>query len=242
MASVPASFPTGARIRASIFIFVGLTGGACGITLLYLGMRSIMEIGGACASGGPFVPVQPCPKGVPLLMFAGIWGGIIFLGIYVWQAFKNHVPSLLALAWPALFLSLGWNFLEFGLDPPGGGGLEWGWLVCAIVFGLMGGLPLLFAAKPVARSFFDPQPEPERVKPLPIGVMRARLAGAMNAKVARDSAGSVAGPPSSPGPREPTGAEGMVAALERVQYLHRSGSLTDEEFAAAKARIIEEGQ
>ena len=54
--------------------------------------------------------------------------------------------GLVSLAWPALFLSLGWNFLEFGLKPPGAepGELAWGWLICAVVFGLMGGVPLVF--------------------------------------------------------------------------------------------------
>ena len=51
------------------------------------------------------------------------------------------------LAWPALFLSLGWNFLEFGFDPPGeDDGLVWGWIVCGVVFWLMGGLPLFALA------------------------------------------------------------------------------------------------
>jgi hypothetical protein len=197
----------------------------------------VMDIGGACASGGPFVPVRPCPSGVPLLMFAGIWGGIIFLGIYVWQAFKNRIPSFIAFAWPALFLSLGWNFLDFGLDPPGGGGPEWGWLVCAIVFALMGGLPLLAVVKPVSKSFINPAPEAEPIRPLAVAPMRAALAGVLKAKAGRDAAASPAGA-SGAATEAPAQAESMVAALERLQYLHRSGSLTDDEFAAAKARII----
>jgi hypothetical protein len=227
------------RVRTSLWIFVGLAGGACGIALLYLGMRAVMDIGGACAEGGPFVPVQPCPDGVPVLMIGGIWGGIIFLGIYAWQAFKNHIPNFLGFAWPALFLSLGWNFLDFGLDPPGQGGLEWGWLVCAIVFALMGGLPLVFALKPITRKFFNPTPEPEPspTNPLAAGLALTRLAGAMKAKVSRDSAtGSVGAPTSDMASGGPN--ESMVAALERLQYLHKSGSLTDDEFAAAKARVI----
>ena len=51
------------------------------------------------------------------------------------------------LAWPGLFLSLGWNFLEFAFLPQGG--LAWGWLICGVVFVLMGGLPLLLAFKVV---------------------------------------------------------------------------------------------
>ncbi len=56
------------------------------------------------------------------------------------------------LAWPGLFLSLGWNFLEFAFAPPGGG-FAWGWLICGVVFVLMGGLPLLLAFKPLREKF-----------------------------------------------------------------------------------------
>jgi hypothetical protein len=34
--------------------------------------------------------------------------------------------GLVALAWPALFLSLGWDFLEYGVRNPFGDGVEWG--------------------------------------------------------------------------------------------------------------------
>lgn len=113
------------------------------MTLLYLGMRSVMAIGGACAEGGPFVPVRPCPEGAPGALIGGLWIGIIFAGIYAWQAFSNHIPNFIGFLWPALFLSLGWNFFDFGINAPGDQGLVWGWLICGIVFALMGGLPLL---------------------------------------------------------------------------------------------------
>jgi hypothetical protein len=241
-------------LRATVWISLSLAGVACGMTMLYLGMRSVMEIGGACADGGPFVPAVRCPEGVPFMILGGIWGAIIMMGIYVWQTMKNKVPSFLAWSWSALFLSLGWNFLEFGLNPPFGEGLAWGWLVCAILFGLMGGIPLVFAVKPVLRSFFNPKPEPERIKPFPVGEMKARLAARPKKKsrgatpaAARKSAwatlrdmGTPAASTAAPAAEESRG-EDMVAALERLQYLHRSGSLTDAEFAAAKARIIEGG-
>jgi hypothetical protein len=69
-----------------------------------------------------------------------IFGGIAMLFVYAVSAAGRE--SLWPLAWPALFLSLGWNFLEYGLDPPGAAGVAPGWLVCAVVFGLMGAVPL----------------------------------------------------------------------------------------------------
>lgn len=152
-------------LRSTAAVCASLGGIACGLTLLYLGMRAIMDVGGACASGGPYVPSVECPEGVPLLMIGGLWGGLISVGVYLWSTSKHRVPTLVAFAWPALFLSLGWNFLDYGLDPPGGDGLVWGWLICAVLFALMGGLPLLLMVKPVMAQFGRGGPEmpPARV-------------------------------------------------------------------------------
>jgi hypothetical protein len=71
----------------------------------------------------------------------------------VWKGSTIGGPyaALPLLAWPALFLSLGWNFLEFGVQPPGGG-LAWGWLVPGVMFVLMGGGPLWLAWRSRARA------------------------------------------------------------------------------------------
>src|SRR5437868_5432072 len=94
-------------LRASLWVFVSLAAVACAITLLFLGMRSVMKIGGTCASGGPYLISSPCPKGVPLVVLGGIWGGLVFAAVYAYQAIKAGIPSLIWLLWPALFLSLG---------------------------------------------------------------------------------------------------------------------------------------
>lgn len=128
--------------RRSILTFVGAAGVAIGMTLLFYGMRSVMDIGGSCASGNvPFEIARPCPEGVGLVMVGGIFGGLFALGVYAWNVVG---PNLTMLAWPALFLSLGWNFLEYGFAPPDGfGGTAVGWIVCGVLFVLMGGGPLL---------------------------------------------------------------------------------------------------
>ena len=69
-------------LRASLWVFVSLAAVACAITLLFLGMRSVMKIGGTCASGGPYLISSPCPKGVPLVVLGGIWGGLVFAAVY----------------------------------------------------------------------------------------------------------------------------------------------------------------
>lgn len=180
-------------LRATAAVGATLGGVACGLTLLYLGMRAIMDVGGACASGGPYVPSVECPEGVPLLMIGGLWGGLISLGLYLWSTSKHRVPTLVALSWPALFLSLGWNFLDYGLDPPGGEGLVWGWLICAALFALMGGLPLLAMVKPVMAQFGRSGPEmpparvviPTRTK---VGQLRRPAGPARGGVISREGA------------------------------------------------------
>jgi drug/metabolite transporter (DMT)-like permease len=227
-------------------VFVTLAGGAACMTLLFLGMRSVMEIGGACAEGGAFVPVRPCPKGIPLVMIGGIWGGIIFLGLYVWRGIRAGAPSFVALAWPALFLSLGWNFLEFGLDPPGDGGLVWGWLVCAFIFALMGGLPLIAILPAMFRSLTG------RHEPLgataPAAALRTQLKAAAKwkppasgSRTSGASASSSARPArSSEAPPEAAVTDDVVSSLERLQKMRSEGALSEEEFRAAKKKVLEE--
>jgi hypothetical protein len=221
LVSIAAPAPTRTPVellRATVSVFATLGGVSCGLTLLYLGMRAVMDIGGACASGGPYVPRVECPEGVPLLMIGGIWGGLIFVGLYLWATSKHRVPTLVGFAWPALFLSLGWNFLDYGLDPPVGEGLVWGWLVCAVLFALMGGLPLLLMVKPVMAQFGRRAPDappPRVVVPTKKKVRELRA--------------------TTPSSRK---GEPMVDALERLRALHRSGALSDAEFETAKRRVL----
>lgn len=221
-------------LRATVSVFVTLAGVSCGLTLLYLGMRAVMDIGGVCASGGPFVPRVECPEGVPLVMIGGIWGGLVFVGLYLWSTSKHRVPTLVGFAWPALFLSLGWNFLDYGIDPPVGDGLVWGWLICAILFALMGGLPLLAMVKPIMSQFGRRAPETPQAKvviPTRSKVKELRAVAPPNAR-RRQRFGF------DPEPGGPRG-ESLVDALERLGALHESGALSDDEFEAAKRRVLE---
>ena len=203
---------------------VGLFGVACGMTWLYLGMRSVMEIGGACAEGGPYQIAQPCPDGVPGLMVGGILGGLVFLGIFAAsaRALGAGYGMLTLWAWPALFLSLGWNFLEYGVDAPDQEGLVWGWLVCGVLFALMGGLPLLFllAPKQLRAAFWPPdRPEP---KPTP----RPWQPRAMVSAVRR-------------GPTPAPARDGdLVDSLERLAKLRASGALDEVEYERAKDAVL----
>jgi hypothetical protein len=204
-----AGAPRGAVARLLVSAF-GLA--AC-VTVIFLSMRAVMDIGGACASGGPYVPVQSCPAGVPALMTIGMLGLFGFGGLGMWAGTQvgRGWAALPLLAWPALFLSLGWNFLEYGIGPPGGqSGPEIGWLVCGVVFVAIGGIPLVIAIS--ARH-------------------ELRTDGA--AAVARRYRMSL---PPSPAPSRSGGND--LDRLERLAGLHRAGDLTDDEFAAAKRRLL----
>jgi hypothetical protein len=87
-----------------------ITGGlaTASITLLFLSMRAVMDIGGSCGSVES-EQIRSCPGNVAGLLPGAIWGGLIFTGLYVLVTTKYRVPSLVSLLWPALFLSLAYN-------------------------------------------------------------------------------------------------------------------------------------
>jgi len=198
-------------------------------------MRAVLDIGGACASGGPFVPVQPCPEGVAIVMPLGMLGLFAFGGLGFWAGARigGAWAALPLLAWPALFLSLGWNFLQFGLAPPADlepdGGPVWGWLIPGVIFVLMGAVPLWFAwtarsairsegSPAVARRFGMPQfPGPE---------------------ASRQPAPSLGWDPSHRPGGAQAASDDVVDRLERLAALRRSGDLSDAEFEAAKTRLL----
>ena len=138
-------------LGTAIFIFC--------LTLVYQSMRAVMDVGGACASGGAYEIRQTCPKGVAWVMPVGIFG-MFFAGIFTFLGvFSDGGPRPYVFAWSALFLALGWNFLDYGFDSPApGGGTEAGWIVCGVVFVIMGGVPLLALLSPKAArwSFWGP--------------------------------------------------------------------------------------
>ena len=209
-------------------------GTAC-LTLIFLGMRSVMEIGGACAEGGPYVPVQPCPDGAPLALMGGAFGLFGAAGLMIWFGSRlgRRYVGLVFLGWPILFVSLGFNFLQFGLNPPQGAGPgpEWGFLIPGVLFWIIGLGPLLFAiwGWREARSGRPTSSSTVVLNRLTKSVTlpEDRIEYAPNAFGSARASSAAAGD-----------ADQTVDELERLSRLHESGSLTDEEFAAAKARIL----
>ena len=105
------------RLRDVLLLALGAAGTALCITLMYLGMRGVMDVGGACADGGPYVSAQPCPDGVAVAMVLASFGLFLFGGIATW--YGSRVGGIWTaaplLAWSGLFLALGWNFIDYGI-------------------------------------------------------------------------------------------------------------------------------
>ena len=104
------------------------------LTWTYLGMRAVMDVGGSCASGGPYEIATPCPDGavlisiaIPVLVASALLGSGL--------ALRLQAPTLLLPMWAVLFGALGWNFLDYGFRATDGP--VWGWVVCGVVFELM---------------------------------------------------------------------------------------------------------
>jgi hypothetical protein len=218
--------------RDLLYLLGGVAGLALCLTLLFLGMRSVMDVGGACADGGPYVSRQSCPDGVPLAMVGGIFGLFLFGGLAAVGGSRigGRYGGLVLLAWPALFLSLGWNFLEYAFRVADGPDI--GWLICGVVFVIMGGGPLLGLLPSLPSS---PSRGPARRDRVAMNrLLRDLQARQRQLAIYRD--------PYAPSDTdEPSGPRmDLTSRLERLADLHRSGSLTDAEFDEAKRGVIAE--
>ena len=119
--------------KASAVTVVSALVVAVSLTWVYLVMRSVMNVGGSCADGGPYVSAQSCPDGT-VLMAVGVPMLIIFAMIGTVSASSVGAPNLLVPMWGVLFGTLGWNFLEYAFKGPD---IVWGWLVCGVMFWAM---------------------------------------------------------------------------------------------------------
>lgn len=153
---MPADTRTRPAYRSLAILYAGVLAVALALTWVYLGMRAVMDIGGACGEGGPYVPVRPCPDGAAALLSVGI--PLMIVAAFVGTAIGVGLgaPNLLVPMWAFLFGSLGWNFLEYGAFTDG---IVWGWLVCGVVFEAMA-LPALLVMLPVGRRDWTPQVRP----------------------------------------------------------------------------------
>ena len=119
-------------------------------TLLAVGASIVMGLGGFCASGGAYVIQTQCPDIVTLTTPGSIFGGLIAVGIGAVLAGGFGTP-LISWAWPILFIGLGLAFLGSGITS-GIEGIVFDLL--AVMFILMGGVPLVIELRADPQGFF----------------------------------------------------------------------------------------
>ncbi len=178
------------------------------------------------------------------MLVGGIFGLFGFGGLMVWKGvvLGDPYPWLVALAWPVLFLSLGWNFLQYALSAPAEEGIVWGWLIPGVLFVIMGGAPLL-AALPwghtgragAARSRLASSVAPRSAQ---LDYERTDLATMMTKVLGERTGGSHA---RTLHQHDTTHTQTrLVSELERLAALHRAGDLSYDEFERAKKALIAE--
>ena len=141
----------GTLLKNLFLIAIGFLGFIICLTLLYHAMRGVMDLGGFVASGGPYHIAHQAPGWIWVFPVS-IIAGLVFLFLYSLFARKVGGLKLIVLAWPALFCTLGYNFLSYTFIPDEkGGGIAYGWLICGVLFELMGGIPLIIILKETIR-------------------------------------------------------------------------------------------
>ncbi len=142
----PSQEPTPITPVGLVLALIGAGGTAASITVLYHSMGTIMETSGAfVASGGPYEIASPAPDWVWLVPVS-IWAMLIFGGLALYATKRGWGESPLLYGWMGLFVSLGWNFLRLGFNPPEFMESAWGWIVSGVAFWIMGLVPAGFVA------------------------------------------------------------------------------------------------
>ena len=135
MTAHPAEVKRPPVVRVSV-VLLCLVAMGVGVAWLYWPMRALLDVGGVCAEGGPYVIETPCPEGSTLFLMLGVplWMAGVFIGLV---AATIRAPLPVFPGWALLFGALGWNFLDYGLHADPSGNIVASWIVCAIVFWLM---------------------------------------------------------------------------------------------------------
>jgi len=235
----------GASVADVALYLLGILGLAASLTIIWLSMRAVLDIGGYCADGGPYEIAHHCPDGVGLLLTLSIFAGLGCAGLMAWKGAALGAPydGLIGLAWPALFISLGFNFLQFAFFPSGESGIEIGFLIPGILFVIMGAAPLV-AYLPGGKRSGTRSDTPlldmaaataERSEHAQIQKQRSHLLADMVQEAEHRSGEQTTSDPNSVA----TENADLVGELERLTALYRSGSLSYDEFQRAKQALID---
>lgn len=125
-----------------LLTFISLAGFVFSLVLVYLSMRAVMDVGGYCASGGPYAIEVECPEGVPWKILLGVFGMMVFGFAYI-SFLPRGAFNFGYFFWTALFGALGWNFVDYTIQSYQEGAGSIAWLICAIFFMIMALGPLI---------------------------------------------------------------------------------------------------
>jgi hypothetical protein len=106
-------------------------------TLIWLTMRHVIALGSPVSIGGSDLAGVPAPAWLWIMPLSIV---ALIIGMQASGALADSrgTPSLMLLAWSALFLSLGLNLAAFGIHAPGGG-YSLGLLVSSLAVSVTGG-------------------------------------------------------------------------------------------------------
>ncbi len=213
---------------------LALTLAVLGLTWLNRVVASVLPVGGSCGNGG----ATPCPGGAWMAP-AGVFAGLLGLGLYLLRRPAGS-PQLLIFAWPALFGSLGVQFLRAAAAESG----AYGFWLCGIVFLVMAAGPIVLVVAGqrgavVPLLVGDGLAGPEGIEDQP--QLRSARLEADGAASRFSDLGPVdlRGPaPASDDLDRENGAD-LCEHLDRLSRLHRQGELSDAEFAEAKQKVLD---
>jgi hypothetical protein len=232
-----------------------------GIVLFNVKLVSLLGTG-TCASGNtPYQIAQPCPSGTGtdiLLLMAGIFGGLIGAGLFVWRGDPpwdknrpinlNNDFSFGMFAWGLFFTATGATSLIASLTDEAvksSSGGQLGGLIVGGTFLLMGAPVLVLSLWYLVKDFRR-RDEPPRAVAAGAGGMTSggafsrMSAGLSQARAAQQLGGRLPWGSSMGAASSGGGTGGQIAKLERLQKLRESGALTDSEFEREKAKILSE--
>lgn len=107
-------------------------------TLLVQSTGVLADLGGFCASGGPYVIETECPQSIIVFAPLSVIGMIVAVAIGLFFA-RGFAAPLVVWAWPILFVGLG---IQFALSAGQPGGVTF--VILAVLFIIMGLVPLVF--------------------------------------------------------------------------------------------------
>jgi hypothetical protein len=215
---------------------VGLAIAVLGLTWLNRVSSAVMNLGGSCGSGGPYEIATPCPTGAwmaPVGIFVGLFG----LAVHAFTRPPGS-PALWVFAWPALFGSLGVQFLRAAAAESD----AWGFWLCGVLFLLMAVAPLLMIFASDRRALVRTLLGDGLAGPEPAGAAapdRRDLTVPNTAPGVDVTFVRPASKASSSAADRDDDEPDLALSLDRLARLHRTGELSDAEFADAKQKVLD---